>query len=384
MAHYKCMSCKIDLETLTKKDIITFSQQRQMELSLKNKNKGYAHATFKDLAKTFEVVIKQLEHARGVASIPLAYVPRQNIIPLDEDEDPLTNYPSLAAKVIACAPILKDHVAFPGQSATAIAMLDQNRPFCNSFRMDMLTAWNILYEMFGKMPAWLHVALTKKEKNGRKLYCLLFAHHLGSDQLNHLANKMEARLASLTYHGKQKNWDWSQFTDAHIEQHAIAKNIKHGYSGLDKCAKVRHLLTGIQDYAVQLVVCQVLAMREDKKTFMACLALFADFIHHLKQNPSNVQCVAKLGSSGRGSSKGRDTSGRGGGGCGHARQSHIHPGSRQPRAAFVSSSVGFPAKMIRTGAPKCLWNHCIQLEGLICSRAKLETPLACPLGGLEG
>jgi hypothetical protein len=30
MKHYKRMSCKIDLEMLTKKDIIAFSQQRQM------------------------------------------------------------------------------------------------------------------------------------------------------------------------------------------------------------------------------------------------------------------------------------------------------------------------------------------------------------------
>jgi hypothetical protein len=58
-----------------------------------------------------------------------------------------------------------------------------------------------------------------KEKNGHKLYLLLFAHYLGSDHVNHLANKMEARLASLTYHGKQKNWDWSRYTDAHIELH---------------------------------------------------------------------------------------------------------------------------------------------------------------------
>jgi hypothetical protein len=145
--------------------------------------------------------------------------------------------------------------------------------------------------MFGQMPAWLHATLTKKEKNGRKLYRLLFAHNLCSDHVNHLANKMEARLASLTYRGKQKNWDRSCYTDAHIKQHTIAKNlIEHGYSGLDKCSKARHLLTGIQDNAVQPVVCQVLAMREEEKTFTACLALFADFIRHLKQNPSN--CAA--------------------------------------------------------------------------------------------
>jgi hypothetical protein len=49
--------------------------------------------------------------------------------------------------------------------------------------------------------------------------------------VNHLANKMEARLASLTYCSKQKNWDWPQCTgtDAYIKQHTIAKNLmEHG------------------------------------------------------------------------------------------------------------------------------------------------------------
>jgi hypothetical protein len=35
MKHYKPMSCKIDLETMTKKDIIAIFQKCQMELSLK-------------------------------------------------------------------------------------------------------------------------------------------------------------------------------------------------------------------------------------------------------------------------------------------------------------------------------------------------------------
>ncbi len=63
--------------------------------------------------------------------------------------------------------------------------------------------------MFGQTPAWLHSTLTKKEQNGHKLYHLLFAHYLGIDHVNHLANKMEVRLASLIYHKEQKNWDWS-------------------------------------------------------------------------------------------------------------------------------------------------------------------------------
>jgi hypothetical protein len=163
----------------------------------------------------------------------------------------------------------------------------------------MVTLWNILFKMFGQMPAWLHAASTKKEKNGRKLYHLLFAHYLHSDHMNHPANKMEACLVSLTYRSKQKNWDWSRYTDAHVEQHTIAKNLmEHGYSGLDKRSKVRHLLTEIQDNAVQPMVCPVLAMKEEEKTFTMCLTLFADFIRHLKQNPSNMHRISKLDSAG--------------------------------------------------------------------------------------
>jgi hypothetical protein len=211
MKHFKRVSHKIDLDSLTKKDIIAFSQQHQIELTFKNKTESFAQATFKDLAKTFETVMEQLEHAREVSGVMLAYVPRKNRIPLDEDKDPLTNYPSLDAEVIARAPILKEHVALPGQSAKAIALLEENGPFCDTFCIDMVTVWNILFEMFGQTPTWFHAASTKKEKNGRKLYRLLFAHYLGSDHVNHLANKMEARLASLTYRGKQKNWDWSRY-----------------------------------------------------------------------------------------------------------------------------------------------------------------------------
>jgi hypothetical protein len=90
MKHFKHVSCKIDLDSLTKKDIIALSQQCKMELTFKNKTKGFAQATFKDLVKTFKTVMEQLEHALGISGIMLAYVPRKNLIPLDEDKDPPT------------------------------------------------------------------------------------------------------------------------------------------------------------------------------------------------------------------------------------------------------------------------------------------------------
>jgi hypothetical protein len=110
--------------------------------------------------------MEQLEHARGVSGIQLAYVPRKKLILLDEDDSPWTIYPSLDAKAIACALILEDRVAFPGQSATAIALLEETGQFWDTFHIDMVMVWNILFEMFGQTPMWLHAALTKKEKNG--------------------------------------------------------------------------------------------------------------------------------------------------------------------------------------------------------------------------
>jgi hypothetical protein len=136
--------------------------------------------------------------------------------------------------------------------------------------------------------------------------------------------------------------------------------MEHGYSGLDEHSKVRHLLTGIRDNAVQPVVCQVLAMREDKKTFTACSALFADFICHLKQNPSNVCRVTKLSSSGRGGGRGRDAGGRGGGGRG-----------RGNRGGHGGSSKGTPIK--QSEVDKVTW---LQAN-------KYYTPKECTQGSLH-
>ena len=155
MRHYKRCSCEIDLETMTKKDIIRFSQQRQLELSFMNKHVGYAQATFKDLAKTFEWLLKPLAHARGADGTQLSYVGQKNLIPKRDDDNPLSNYHSYDTEAAASVQILKDVNAVPNQGVISITQLEQNGPFCDSFCINLVTVWNILYEMFGQMPMWL-------------------------------------------------------------------------------------------------------------------------------------------------------------------------------------------------------------------------------------
>ncbi len=79
LKHQKRVSREIDLSEISKESMLSLDQQRQMEKTFMNKLDGYSQATFKDLAKTFEVVSEQLEHGRGINGEKLAYVVRPDL-----------------------------------------------------------------------------------------------------------------------------------------------------------------------------------------------------------------------------------------------------------------------------------------------------------------
>jgi hypothetical protein len=355
LKHQKRVSREIDLSEMSKESILALDQQRQMEKTFTNKLDGYAQATFKDLAKLFEWVSEQLEHGRGINGEKLAYVVRPDLIPPYEDRDPPENYPSLDAEMIARAPILEDGDIDPDQTALALKALEDSGPFCASFRIDMVTVWNILYEMFGQTPAWLHGQSTKKEKNGRKLFRLLFDHYLGTEHVTHQANKVEARIASLSYKGEQKNWGWDKYVDAHIEQHIIAKNLMpYGYSGIDERSKIRHLLGGISDPGLHPVTCNILAMKEEDKTFTKCATMYTDFIRACgnSANPRQDRNGRQISSvlTGRGGSRGRggggrgDGRGRGGGGRGSGRSAGVPDQADVDKVNWLQANKYYTAK----------------------------------------
>ena len=355
LKHQKRVSREIELSDMNVVSILALDQQRQMEKTFTNKLDGYAQATFKDLAKTFEVVSEQLEHGRGINGVCLAYVVRADLIPPYEDDDPPEDYPSLDAEMIARAPILEDGEIGPDQTALALQALEDSGPFCASFRIDMVTVWNILYEMFGQTPAWLHGQSTKKEKNGRKLFRLLFDHYLGAEHVTHQANKVEARIASLSYKGEQKNWGWDKYVDAHIEQHIIAKNLMpYGYSGIDERSKIRHLLGGISDPGLHPVTVNILAMREEDKTFTKCATMYTDFIRTFansvgpRQDRNGRQISSVLtgwgGSRRRGGGGRGDGRGCGGGGRGGGRSSGVPDQADVDKVTWLQANKYYTAK----------------------------------------
>ena len=363
LKHQKRVSREIVLADMTKESIVELEQQRQMEKTFTNKLDGYAQATFKDLAKTFEVVTEQLEHGRGINGVCLAYVVRADLIPQYEDTDPPEGYPNLDAEMIARAPILEDGEIPPDQTAHDLKVLEECGPFCSSFRIDMVTAWNILYEMFGQTPAWLHGQSTKKEKNGRKLFRLLFDHYLGAEHVTHQANKVEARIASLSYKGEQRNWGWDKYVDAHIEQHIIAKNLMpYGYSGIDERSKIRHLLAGISDPGLHPVTVNILAMREEDKTFTKCATMYTDFIRMSNPAGPRQDRGRQISSvhTGRGGGRGRGGGGRGDGrgrGRGGARKDGVPDQADVDKVTWLEPKY-YPAKdYVKFNAAEKAWIH---------------------------
>ena len=363
LKHQKRVSREIVLADITKESILELDQQRQMEKSFTNKLDGYAQATFKDLAKTFEVVTEQLEHGRGINGVCLAYVVRADLIPQYEDTDPPEGYPNLDAEMIARAPILEDGEIPPDQTAHDLKVLEECGPFCSSFRIDMVTAWNILYEMFGQTPAWLHGQSTKKEKNGRKLFRLLFDHYLGAEHVTHQANKVEARIASLSYKGEQRNWGWDKYVDAHIEQHIIAKNLMpYGYSGIDERSKIRHLLAGISDPGLHPVTVNILAMREEDKTFTKCATMYTDFIRMSNPAGPRQDRGRQISSvhTGRGGGRGRGGGGRGDGrgrGRGGARKDGVPDQADVDKVTWLEPKYYPTKEYLKFNAAEKAWIH---------------------------
>jgi hypothetical protein len=187
------------------------------------------------------------------------------------------------------------------------------------------------------------------------LFRLLFDHYLGAEHVTHQANKVEARITSLSYKGEQKNWGWDKYVDAHIEQHIIAKNLMpYGYSDIDECSKICHLLGGISDPGLHPVTCNILAMKEEDKTFMKCATMYTDFIRTCtnsvspRQDRNGRQISSVL--TGRGGGRGRggggrgDGRGRGGGGCGGGRSAGVPDQADVDKVNWLQANKYYTAK----------------------------------------
>ena len=127
-------------------------------------------------------------------------------------------------------------------------------------------------------------------------YRALKNHYLGPNNMNHQANKAEAKLNDSSYHGKKHCWNFEQYVLMHQDQHMILQSlVQHGYAGIDECSKVRHLLDSIKTNDLDTAKGQIWASPTLQNNFDDCIMLFQDFINNKRTATTRTSTIASIG-----------------------------------------------------------------------------------------
>jgi hypothetical protein len=130
----------------------------------------------------------------------------------------------------------------------------------------------------------------------RKAYNLLFDNYLGPNNADNMASDSDTKLASTSYNGEKKMFTWETYVRIHMEQHAVFNGLKeYGYSRIDDCSKVRHLMKGIKTTELDVCKDKIVASPNLRDNFAGAVELYSTFIKQMKaenlqMNFSEVNC----------------------------------------------------------------------------------------------
>ena len=144
---------------------------------------------------------------------------------------------------------------------------------------DRTTVWEKLIEITRDLDCHTYICPGKAQHDGRVGYQGLWNHYLGANSVDNMSSDAEKTLQKTSYHGEQRHWNFEKFIKIQVDAHAILEGlVVHGYSGIDNCSKVQHLLEGIKTPKLNPVKTQIMANLALRQDYPACVTLFKDFI----------------------------------------------------------------------------------------------------------
>ena len=90
-------------------------------------------------------------------------------------------------------------------TVVTIEAFEANGPFIESYLTDRATVWGKLTAIFTYSTAWKYCKISENQRNGRKGYLPMYYHHIGQNNVDHLASTAEKIRQNAVYHRKQKN-----------------------------------------------------------------------------------------------------------------------------------------------------------------------------------
>ena len=231
-----------------------------------------ANALWPRIMETMEA---HLCRCLGVEGFPLAYIVRDTVAVPDEDDDPDNWSPDTVYGTIQEELIARS----PHKDANDVAM--------QHYRDNNIAVYEIIANLCRDQDCWTYIkSACGRRRDGRAAFKALKDHYLGPNMVDNQANVAETKLATGTYTGEGRRWDFERYARRHVEQHAILASLEeHGYAGIDDLSKVRHLLNGIKDPKLDSVIATIRSSETLRRDFNACVNLFQTTI---KQNPDNM------------------------------------------------------------------------------------------------
>jgi hypothetical protein len=256
-----------------------------------------------------------LMRKRGNSDVPLAYVTRENVQPLDDGLDEGFGQPTYTAEMIRRAPHTGTH-----------------------YENDNRLVWDLIRHVTHDGPGWSWVQGFLKTRNGRAAYLAIKSHYMGESFTARLRAKDDMILEKTFYDGKSRSFTFERYCE--VLQGAFTDIYSTGEEVFEP-RKIRILLNGIQDPRLSQAKSQVLATADLKEKFENAVNFLAQFLdekksYSAKGSPRNISSVSgdkRYNNTGRGNFRG---TGRGNNQAG--RGSNTGRGGRGGRGNFSNKS----------------------------------------------
>ena len=266
-----------EIGTVTLEAVRTLRQLRDSEKEHKDPDTRPT-VDDRDWAKTFELIDDHLGECGGELGLPLAYVTRREAAVPAEADDPAENYTTPAEQMIARAPHTVGGTASPVYTAN------------NGKVASELTV------IFMDTPAWTYAKPWLRKKDGRRAYFAVHNHFLGPNSVDNQSALAEKTLASLTYNGESKRWDFEKYATVSLKQHQRLENlVQYGYAGIDERTKVRNLLEGIKTDSLDAPKSQILSDPALRGNFASAVSFIKSFLDQKTTMENPMRKIAEVG-----------------------------------------------------------------------------------------
>ena len=250
----------------------------------------------------------------AVTKAPIAYLMRDRLIPLSEDDENKDEYADFDQQLISRHPIIQ-----AGHAAVAEEAIEKSGPRKKHLQVNgnNTVLFHLLKSVFGKTSWWTHARPTEKNKDGRLAIRLLSQNLECNNFMEELNLHKKAAILRLRYGGENQARGIVKYINAHKQHHHYQAQPQDvpGFNNFEDREKVTMLTNGIKTVEYDAAVLSINAnTAEESNNFEKAqirLLEYKSLIDERKRNQRNVSSVEGCGRGSGGRGCGRSGPGRG-------------------------------------------------------------------------